>query len=408
MPLTSYDAFPDYVTEGVPESGAARVSKATVRQYLDEQQADLQTLWDKTGGGWVTARDFDPTAGSGSNDASAVQQAMANGAPFLVDRPLLIDAAAILTSSASKRIIGFGTQASVITMTNPTQDGLVKAGNGGLLMEGVKVTTTVDKSAGTAVKVSGTGLSVVRNCQITGANTTTRLFRGVEMNGVIPTLEGCYLLLIKDISAYIHNDQPASGGSEAYIGHNWFNSGVLSPTGPTAIFHNNGGGPIRVKDNLIQNFDFGYNGYYDGVGTGVGLEFTGNNVASCRTIAVNLEPTGSGATMDIAKIENCTFNMTGAGRALNIQAGAAAGNWLQRWRFANNLCLLHDAGFVTSAAGVVGELFGNSWHGAADVVAISVGTYTTGGAGGKLKDADLKYNITTLRTFNGNGNWSSL
>lgn len=403
MDYTPLDYWRDFNTGGDPGSGAFKPVKSDIRTFAN-------AMWERSKGGWITPRDFRATAGQGNvaTDQVALELWAAHPSPWkFCDLPYLSNADIPIPGNISVNFFGMGNTSCGITMTNAGQFGLTRnSGTASVSIEKMFFSTTLNKSAGKAVKIIGGPFSRVIGCRFAGASSSFRLYDALEIDALTPTVEGNYFLLTSNVSANIHNSNSGTGGGEGKVDGNWFNSGVISPTGPVAIQQNNGGGPMRIRGNLIQNFDYAYNGYYDGTGTGIGLEFIGNNVASCRTVAVNLQPTGSGATMDMAKIEGNTFNMSGAGRALNIQPGAAAGSWLQRWRFANNICILNQAGFVTTAAGVVGTMLGNEWHGAADVVAINVGTYTTGGAGGKIKDTDLKYNITTLATLNGNSNWS--
>lgn len=404
MDYTPLQYWRDYNTDGVPGSGDFKPPKVDIRTFMN-------AMWERSKGGWITPRDFRATAGQGSVavDQVALELWAAHPSPWkFCDLAYLSNADITIPGTRSMSIFGAGNTTCGISLTNAGQSGLTRnSGTTSVEIENMFFSAPINKTAGTAVRIVGGPFSRVAGCRFAGVSSSLRMYNSLEIDALTATVEGNYFLLTSNVSADIHNSNPATGGSEAKIDGNWFNSGVISPTGPVAIQQSNGAGPQRIRGNLIQNFDYAYNGYYDGVGSGIGLEFIGNNVASCRTVAVNLQPVGAGATMDLAKIEGNTFNMTGAGRALNIQPGAALGSWLQRWRFANNICLFNQAGFVTTAAGIVGTMLGNEWHGAADVIPINVGTWATGGAGGKIKDNDVKFNITTLANLNGNANWSS-
>lgn len=404
MDYTPLQYWRDYNTDGVPSSGDYPPDKLNIREFQN-------SMWQRSKGGWITPRDFRATAGQGSlaTDQAALAAWAADPSPWkLLDRQYLSSAEIVLPANDSTQIFGLGSTSCGITMTNVGQNGIVKpVGSGSLGVDNISMSTSVDKTAGTAIKATGGALGHVRGCRISGVSNVLRLWNGIEMDCLIPTVEANYFLLCRNVSTHVHNSNPTTGGSEANVINNWYNSGILNSVGTVACLWNNGGGPFQFSGNRIQNMDFCFNAFLDGTGVGGGVFARGNMIASCRTMAFNFVPAGAAAAIDFVDIDDNFFNMSGAGKALNIAVGSASsGAWMQRWSFTNNKSLLNQAGFVTTTAGIVGTMHGNEWHGAADVVPVNVGLYTTGGAGGRIKDNDLKYNITTLATLNGNVNWS--
>lgn len=269
----------------------------------------FQTAFIRT---FVTPRDYVASAGTGGDDTAAVAAAMASDLPMYIDRAYIISAAVTHSTSAAKMVYGDGPSTSRITITNATQDGLVKTGGGSLTVESISVTTSINKTAGAAVKTSGTYKDIIRDCHIFGPSTSLKLFVGIDINGLIPCVENNYILTCTNIGLKINNTTSGEG-SEGIVSGNTFNTAQPSNTA-IAINWTSGLRTLRVFANTFQNYAYGMNvapatGY-----TPMSLDFFGNvlELNSVGGLVCTL-PGGSATIMDVVMINGNQFNeSTGA------------------------------------------------------------------------------------------------
>ena len=275
----------------------------------------------KTNIGFVTPRDFDATAGSGSDDLVAVAAAMASDVPMFLDRPYKISAQVTHTTGANKRVFGNGTGSSLLTMTNATQNGLVKTGGGSLIVENIGITTSVDKTDGAAIATTGTAKDKISNCQIYGQSGSVRLYNGIVINGIIPAIEYNYVLTCSRTGITVGNT--ASGqGSEGTILGNVLNT-QESGNNSNGIFWQTGLRTLKVIGNTIQNYAYGLQaqaatGYTPQSLVVVGNVFEANSIGG---LVVSL-PSGSTTVMDTVLISSNQF-LQSSGKSI-IFSGATS------------------------------------------------------------------------------------
>lgn len=274
----------------------------------------------KTNVAFVTPRDFNPTAGSGGDDVVAVQAAMASDVPMFLDRPYRISAEVAHTTGANKRVFGNGTGSSLLTMTNATQNGLVKTGGGSLIVENIGITTSVDKTDGAAIATTGTAKDKISNCQIYGASGSVRLYNGIVINGIIPAIEYNYVLTCSRTGITVGNT--ASGqGSEGTILGNVLNT-QESGNNSNGIFWQTGLRTLKVIGNTIQNYAYGLQaqaatGYTPQSLVAVGNVFEANSIGG---LVVSL-PSGSTTVLDTVLISSNQF-LQSSGKSI-IFSGAS-------------------------------------------------------------------------------------
>ena len=274
----------------------------------------------KTNIGFVTPRDFDATAGSGGDDLVAVAAAMASDVPMFLDRPYNISAEVAHTTGANKRVFGNGTGSSLLTMTNATQNGLVKTGGGSLIVENIGITTSVDKTAGAAITTTGTAKDKISNCQIYGASGSVRLFNGLVINGIIPAVEYNYVLTCKN-AGIVLNNTTAGQGSEGTIFGNVLNT-AESGNNAIGILWTTGLRTLKVIGNTIQNYAYGIQvapttGYTPQSLVAVGNVLEANSIGG---LVVSL-PSGSTTVLDTVLISSNQF-LQSSGKSI-IFSGAS-------------------------------------------------------------------------------------
>ncbi len=258
---------------------------------------------------YVTPRDFNATAGSGGDDTTAVQAAMASDLPLYIDRPYSISAAVTHSNPTSKRVFGNGPVASLITMTNATQDGLVKTGGGSLIVQNIGITTSVDKTAGAAILTSGTSKDLITNNMIYGTSGSLRLWAGVSINGLIPNIEYNYILTCRSAAIALNNTS-AGEGSEGTIHGNVLNTAEAG-NAAFGILYNTGLRTLKITNNTIQNYA---NGIVASPATGYtpqSVLITGNVFESNGTASITASlPGGSTTVLDALIINGNQFNQT--------------------------------------------------------------------------------------------------
>lgn len=390
---------------GVPPDPLKKPSPGGTVDAFVETERELAALWDRTKGGWAFATDTDPDAGSGGDDTASYTAAAQAGAPFFIDRPLKIAAKAVINSAASKRIFGDGTQRSTVTITTAGQGAIEKTGGGGLDVDGIKFSTAVDQNAGTVIKSTDSGLTKVRNCQFAGKDASTRLYRIMDLNGVIPQVEKNYCLLWKNIAIHLQNTQESAGGSEANVTLNTLNAGIIGANGSQGMYWATGNGPLQAKQNRFQNLDYVLNAPFESGFTG-GLDFSSNVVSSTNITSLNLVlASGSDAILSNLMIGINTFDQPNGSKVLVVtKAGSGSDNWVQRMKFFGNLCVVTEDDVVLINSGVAATLMGNDWYGSNPAkVPVKIGSAVLYG---RMSD-NFKLNITTLSNdLSGRAGWT--
>lgn len=355
------DVFRDYE---VGSSGAAhKPSKAEIRALLKQN--------------FITPFDIDKTAGSGGDDTATMQAAVADPRPLYVPAGFQFKTAADATwaGTATKMIWGSGL-ASILTMTNATQNGITKNGTGALLVRGLTINSSVNKTAGSAIYLAG-GPSIqdtVDGCFLGGAS---YLYKGVHSAGdVLPALKNCYFLN-NTYGGIVLDNQNAFGGVEADIYGCTFDAVAGAATGASSIIYLGGLGTTNIIGCRSQNVDYGVNiiPVHSTTNPATKLSFNisdssfeNNNVGS---IVASL-PSGSEAVVQSLNVSGSDF-FQGSGQALITSPGSNV-NWILLTRFNDNTVRFNGDRPVRLFAGVSAMAVGNEFYTAvANTAAIETG-----------------------------------
>lgn len=311
--------------------------------------------------GWVTPRDFVANAGTGGDDTAAVQAAMAVDAPLYLERPYRIAAACDYAGGKTKVIRGNGDTSSTITMTAAAGHGLSKSA-GTLIVEGVGITTTIDKASQTAAIYLGGGLSgrdLVDNCRLYGASGTVRLAVGVHVaTDVITTIRSNYIVTCREYGALLQNSV-TNGGGEAVVFGNTFNTEEAGNTA-SAISWTTGLGAQRVIGNIIQSYAIGLNVFAGASLTKGSLLVVGNSFESNQVSSILIDRGASAARLQAVVINGNDFQQSLGGKAFLVQDGLGTlADWARSIQFHDNSVRFGLTAPVQFAAGYLASVDGN-------------------------------------------------
>ncbi len=350
------------------------------RYIASDNVASSSGAWVRVFAGALNATWFGCVGDDATDNATALANAMQWDEPlFIPPGTYRVSAASLYPGSGRKCAYGAGSGTTIIKTTSTTAHVIGRNGSGGLSVRDLTITTTVDKSAGAAVYLSGAGArDEVADCMIHGASSALRLWRGVHVeSGVIPTIRQNYFLNLKNIGVLLQRTT-GSAGCEANIHGNTFNTSDDSNTA-LAIYWASGAGTLIISGNRVQNYDYGiYIAPVSGLTT-ASVVIVGNTFERTKTgsIVVSL-PAASTAQMQAVNIIGNNFNIP-AGAAL-IVAGATNQNFVLSISFKSNTVSYAVQYPVNVQAGVVFIESDNTYIACSNIKAIVVAaSYPTKG-----------------------------
>lgn len=360
-------------------------------------------------GAWVRVVDYavkpgwwGAVSGSGTDDKLPLQAAMALDYPLHIDGNYRTSDALEYSGTGSKLVFGDGSKTSLLTMTSATQNLFVKTGGGPITLRDMGFTTTVDKTAGAVLASTSDGRDLVQNCHFYGGGVSTMLWNALSFDSLIPIVDGCYFLNIKNVCVVMQRSAGGTAGSEGVVRDCVFNTGT--PTNPsingsTAVYWISGLGTQRVHNCLIQNYDYGVVASPVSSVSKGSLLVNGCAFEGMDIVAVNISlPAASAAAMQSVSVSNCEFNIPSPGRVL-VAAGATNPDFLENIAFTGNTVFCGVAGAVAVQAGFALVTGGNIFYGITDIVPIALAAANPDNT---LFGGDLFVNITTGYALNAN------
>jgi hypothetical protein len=363
------------------------------------------TITPSTAGAWVrffgAQQAVSPlwwgAAGNGvTDDAVPLQAAMATDYPMYIDRLYAFSAAITHSSAENKIVFGNGNVSSILTMTNPTQDGLVKGGGGSLIVRDLGITTSVDKTAGSAIAASGTSKDRIDNCMIYGS-AGTMLYNGISINGLMPNITFNYILSCRNAAITINNTA-AGQGSEGVIFGNTINTQDPA-NNAIGILWTSGLRTLRIAHNTIQNYAYGCEYAPSSGYSPQSLSFIGNILEANAVGGLVLSlPAGSTTTAENVIVSGNEFNES-SGKSISV-SGNSNLNWVKRLNVSGNVFNFGSAAQINLQAGFGAFIDGNFFNGtASSLIPIAL---TSTSPNGTLFGNNWSLSVTTLYALNGN------
>jgi hypothetical protein len=318
---------------------------------------------------YVTPQMFGAKCDGATDDTAALQAAMATSLPMYVPpgSNCLFSAELDYAGTGTKEVFSAGRSAATLTMTNATQNGLVRT-NGNFHIHDISITTNILKTIGAAIYMEGPSNNVdgdlIMNCNIFGT-ASFPLYIGIDdETDVIPAIIDNYILSTS-VAGLKLNNVTASGGGEALVLGNTFNTVLTPGNSAAAILYQSGLLSLRITSNIIESYDYGISINVPNGGDISAAIITGNTFEA-NLVGVVAGPTGS-ASMDSIIINGNYFNPRAAGFSILTQG---ASNWIDRTNIIGNSFSFQAGGSIHLAAGVTANVVGNTFSAGGNVSAI--------------------------------------
>ncbi|MER9936136.1 hypothetical protein [Mesorhizobium sp. M0088] len=264
--------------------------------------------WVRQFAGTIYSSWFGAVGDDATDNLSALTYAMARDEELIMlPGTYRISAELAYIGTGTKTVRGLGFNASVLKTTSATAHILRRNSASTLIVRDLGITTSVDKSAGAAIMLSGDGArDVVDNCRLHGPSGAVALYHGVYgETTLIPTISRNYFLSCKGDAIYFGR-AVGTAGCEAVVTGNTFNTLVASAGNAVAIYWDSSPGTLRIYGNTFQNYDYGVLCQPLSSLTTAALLITGNAfegiAVSC--IAVSLPAASAGAVQDVTVTGN--------------------------------------------------------------------------------------------------------
>ena len=321
---------------------------------------------------FVTPQQFGAACNGSTDDTTALQSAMSSTLPMFVPpgSNCLFSSELDYSGTSTKEVFSSGRTNTSLTMTNATQNGLVRT-NGNFHIHDITITTNVSKSAGAAILMKGplnnNAGDLIMNCNILGGPSTP-IFTGIDNEtDVIPAIIDNYILSAKNVGIILNSVVSGSGnGGESLILGNTFNTVLTAGNNATALLFQSGQLTIKIANNTFEDYDFGIvlsvpNG-------GVVNAIITANAFENNLLGVFASPTGT-ASMDALIINDNYFDPATTGFSVLL---AGASNWINKTNIVGNSFTYQADGTIHLAAGVTALVGSNTFNTGSNTAAIVV------------------------------------
>ncbi|MGN8022252.1 hypothetical protein ACTJJ7_16235 [Phyllobacterium sp. 22229] len=360
--------------------------------------------WVRVVGDFVTPMMWGAAGDGVTDDAAAGVAAMATDFPLYIDRSYATSQAWNYAGGKVKKVYGNGDGTSIIIMTAIAGHCLSKT-NGVLFVEGIGITTTVDKSGGTAaIYLSGplAGRDMVDNCRLYGASATVRLSIGVWCaSDVIPTIRSNYILSCASYGILLQNSNAGAGG-EAVIMGNTINTVVASPNGASALTFTSGLGVVRVIGNTFQSYDIGVDIQPDSTVANSSALISANSFENNSQASILVDRMASGGFVNTLNVTGNNFqNPTGKHVLVRDNTGTNV-SFCRYINITGNAHSFTATGPIQFTGGYMATIDGNIFEAMATGLNAIVFSATAPGVG--VIGANVFAGMTSPYALNGNPN----
>lgn len=309
----------------------------------------------------ATIQEFDSSAGTGSDDTDALQEALDSDASVLMfNGDFKTSAVLEINTSKPKVILSSGSQNSSITTSHATEDIISKDGTGSFICQGMRLLTSTNRSGGAAIRIKGGGaMDLVANNQIAGSGSSIGMYDGVVVeSSLLPIIQQNYILSCRGVAI----DLASTAGGEGLVFGNTLNTALSVITNAVGLRFRSGAGLLHVLANRIQTYPTGF--YYnpaDGYTT-LSLIAAGNTFENNITgsMALALPSSGTALMQDALVFGNRCINPNGG--YFFQTSGSTNTDWIDRINLYGNNILFNANYPVNIQAGAIFTEFGNIYQ----------------------------------------------